>query len=525
MTAETVPYLISRRRFLEAGLALGGAGLLACARGDRAGTASSPGGPGQEVPVRGGRLRAAFQTGGANESLDPHLAALFADGARNKTMFEKLVEWGPDMSPQPRLAERLEPNEDGTRWSITLREAVFHDGRPVRPEDVLWSYARILDPGAARRAKAALEPLDLAASRVVGSRTLELGLRRPLAELPNLLAVFGAWIVPEGSTDFSLPVGSGPFRFVSFTPGQSLLVARFDDYWDGPAHLDEVEFLSVTDETARANSLVSGQVEYAHDLSPATARTYDGDPRVQMLRAPQSAMQAFAMKLDRPPFDNPAVRAAFRLLVDRPQMVSSVLAGFGTVGNDLFGKGYQYYAESIPQRTRDLDRARSLLRQAGAEKLTVTLETAPAGAGLVEAATVFADQAREAGVTVELNQRPSATFFADTLREGSISSYRSGAMPIESHISSRLVSGAAQNITRWSDPTFDAMAATAQSSLDREQRARSYLDMQRQLHERCGLLVWGFSDWLIGMSPRVRGAVASPPNSFEWARFDRLWLV
>ncbi|WP_051110546.1 ABC transporter substrate-binding protein [Longispora albida] len=509
--------MLNRRHVLLGGLALGAGAVTACSSPR---PASAP-----PQPRKGGRLRAAFQTAGAKESLDPHTAVLFVDGARSKALYDKLTDFGPDMAVVPRLAREFTPNADATKWRFVLREATFHDGRPVTAEDVLASYARILDPKAAgRRAKAFLEPIDLANSRAIDQRTVEFALKRPTAEFPNATAAFGAWIVPKGAEDFTKPVGSGPFRFVSFTPGQPLVADRYDGYWDGPAYLDRIEFVPANEETARMNALLSGQAEYAHDLAATSARTYSADQRVRIVRSPGGAMHALAMKLDRPPFNHPDVRAAFRLIADRQQLVTAALSGMGEVGNDLFGKGYQHYASGITQRTQDLGKARALLKRAGAEGLTVKLDTAPAGAGLVEAAAVFAEHAKKAGVTVEVAVGNKDTFWADTLNSGSIASYRSGAMPIETHIASRLLTTSPQNVTKWGSPEFDTLYRTMQSTVDPQKRAALYTGMQQQLHDQCGLLVWGFGDWIVGTAAKVGGVGQAPPNTLEWARFDKAYV-
>ncbi|NUT45971.1 MAG: ABC transporter substrate-binding protein, partial [Saccharothrix sp.] len=411
-----------------------------------------------------------------------------------------------------------------TRWRITLRQATFHDGRPVRADDVLASYARILDPARAFRAKSSLALVDLANSRAVDERTVEFALKRPFVEFPNVLAAFGAYIVPAGAEDFTAPVGSGPFSFVSFEPGKSVLLKRYAEHWDGAPHLDELEFVIANEESARTNALLGGQVEYAHDLTPTTARSHAGSDRMAIHRAPNSAVQAFAMKLDRPPFDNRDLREAMFLLADRPQLVEAVLAGSGQVGNDLFGKGYRHYADDVPQRERDLDKAKFLIRRAGAEGLTVKLDTSTAAAGMVEAATVFADQVRGSGLTVEVVTGNKDSYWSDTLKNGSLSSFRSGAMPIETHIAQRLLTGAGTNVTKWARPEFDALYDRAVSTVDEAARDAVYREMQRVLHAEGGYLMWGFADWIVGAAPNVGGISTAPANTLDWARCDKVWL-
>ncbi|MFF8786155.1 ABC transporter substrate-binding protein [Streptomyces sp. NPDC015125] len=519
---------LRRRGFLAAGSAAGlaAAGLAApalagCAgpSGDRA----DGGGP----PRRGGKLRAAFAGGGASETLDPHLANLFADVARAKALFDKLADFGADLSAEPRLAASWEANAQLDRWTVKLRTASFHNGKPVTARDVLYSYRRITDPRRAFRAKASLEPLDLTASRAIGERTVEFALKRPTAEFPNLLAAFGAYIVPDGAQDFDRePVGSGPFRFVSFTPGRSALFRRNDAYWEGAPHLDQLEFLVANEESARLNSLLGGQVEYAHELTPTTARAHEGKGQIEIVRLRNSAMQSFAMKTDRAPFDDKRVREAFFLLADRRELVDGALSGAGEIGNDLFGKGYEYYADGLPQRAPDLDRARHLLKRAGADKLRVTLDTSAVAAGFTEAAAIFRDQAAKAGVQVKVAMGSKDSYWQDTLDSGTLCCYRSGAMPIESHVSQRLLSGSTTNATQWRHKDFDALYQQAQSTKNPQDRAAVYARMQRRLHAEGGFLVWGFADWILGTARTVRGvAHTSPANTLDWARFDKVWLA
>jgi peptide/nickel transport system substrate-binding protein len=524
MNDERFPGL-RRRGFLAATTGAAALALVGCGGGTDD-TADSAGGG---TPKRGGRLRAAFAGGGASETLDPHLANLFADVARAKALYDKLADYGADLSAQPRLAAKWESNKNLDRWQVTLREATFHDGRPVTAKDVLYSYRRIADPEQTFRAKASLEPIDLDASRATGERTVEFVLKRPTAEFPNVLAAFGAYIVPENATgtDFDKkPIGSGPFRFVSFAPGRSAVFRRHEEYWDGAPHLDELEFVVANEESARVNALLAGQVEYAHELNPTTARAHEGRGQIEIVRLRNSAMQAFCMKTDRPPFDDKRVREAFYLIADRKELVDGALSGAGEIGNDLFGKGYEYYAASLPQREQDLDRARALLKQAGAEKLKVTLDTSAVAAGFTEAASIFRDQAAKAGVTIDVKMGSKDSYWSDILDSGTLCCYRSGAMPIEAHISQRLLTDSTTNATKWQHKDFDTLYQQAQSTRDKTERAALFERMQRRLYTEGGFLIWGFADWILGTARSVRGVeTKAPANTLDWARFDKVWLA
>lgn len=458
--------------------------------------------------------------------LDPHQTNLYVEIARAKALYDKLADYGSDMSPQPRLAERWEPSADLQTWRISLRQAAFHNGRPVRPADVLASFARIVEPDSTRRAKSALSVIDLANSREIGERTIEFRLKRPYGEFPNALATLGAYIIPAGAPNLDSPVGSGPFRFGSFEPGRGFRATRNPDYWDGPPHLDELEIVISNDEAARVNALLGRQIEYAHDLTPTSARTHESSGQLQVHRLPLSNFHGLAMKIDRPPFNRPELRQALFHLVDREELIRSVLHGSGQLGNDLYGKNYRYYAGELAQRGPDLDRARSLLKKAGADGATIDFDTSDASTGLKEAALAISDQARKAGLNLNVKLGNKDTYWSDISKKGVLASYRSGAMPLESHISQRLLTTSTTNNTQWRRPDFDKLYYEAQSTTNEKDRADRYLRMQEQLFNEGGFLWWGVSDWIVASAPNVQGIDGrAPANTLDWARFDRVWLA
>ncbi len=505
---------LNRRGFL--GLTAGAVLLSGCAPG---------GGTTAGAPKPGGRLRAAFSGGGAAEVLDPHETDLYIEIARAKALYDKLADYGSDMSPQPRLAERWEPSADLLTWRITLRRTNFHDGRPLRAADVLASYARITEPGGSRRAKSTLSVIDLAHSRAIDDRTVEFRLKRPYAEFPNALATLGAYIIPEGTTDFSKPNGTGPFELVSFEPGRSFLAARNPGYFDGAPLVDELQIVVTNDEAARVNALLGKQIDYAHDLTLTSARTHESSGQLQVHRLPLGNFHGLAMKVDRPPFDRLELRQAMFHLIDREELLRSVLQGSGQVGNDLYGKGYRYYAE-LPQRRQDLERARALVKQAGAEGTTIDFNTSDASTGLKEAAMAISDQARKVGLNLNVRLGNKDTYWSDINKSGVLASYRSGGMPLDSHFSQRLLSGSTTNNTAWRRPEFDALYDEAQSTLDESRRAEVYRRMQEQLFNEGGFVWWGVSDWIVASAANVGGVDdRAPANTLDWARFDKVWLA
>jgi peptide/nickel transport system substrate-binding protein len=483
-------------------------------------TGCSPGGS-----AGGGRLRAAFAAGGAQERLDPHVLPLFVDQARAKACFDTLTGWGQDMTAEPRLAESWESDATGTRWNVRLRPATWHDGRPVTARDVLYSFRRIADPATTGLAAALFTGVDFAASRAVSDTELELVLGAPNFVFPLSWGAPGAEIVPQDATDFTAPIGSGPFRFVSFTPGGPAVYAAHDGYWDGRPAVDELEFVPVNEESARLGALLSGQVQYADDLRATSAAQLASDPRATLLTAPAANTQFLALRVDRPPFDDAGLREAVRLGIDREALVRVALLGRGRVGNDLFGQGLQYYDAAVPQVTRDVERAKALVAEAGATGLQVELQTSGVDPNYETAADLIAPQLAEIGLRVTPRRLAPETYYGEIRKNGSFSHYSTGPFPITDYLGRRVVSAAtSRNYTGYRSAEVDAGYAAAIATRDEAARAAALDAVQARLRADSGNLVWAASDATAAVAAGVTGMVAARPNTAAWARFDKAVL-
>jgi peptide/nickel transport system substrate-binding protein len=509
---------LTRRQVLEraaaTGIVIGSAGAL----GTAAATAATP--------KRGGRLRIGMVGGGQSETLDPNLAVSTIDTCRVLTLYDLLVHAKPDLSLEMRLATAFEPNKSATKWTIKLRKGVvWHNGKPFGADDVMYTLRRIA-ASKTNGALPAVQPFDLKAMRKVNAHEFELPLHYPIADLAPSFVFYPLVIVQNGATNFKHPVGTGAFMADKFKPGQGSLFKRNPHYWmHGLPYVDEVEISSIPDSQARLDALLSGQVDAVEQLSYAQAKQHLARKDIRVLVGNGPQIVPITMSADLKPFDDVRVRQAFRLIADRPALIKGAQFGFGQIGNDLAGKGLKWYASEIPQRQQDIDKAKFLLKKAGKQNLTVTLYSSTAIAGMLESATIFAQQARQAGVKVNVDNRPPDTYFASKYLKWAFGQTNWPAIPIPNWINESLTQKAFYNETHWHRPSFDKLVLKAQGEQNEARAKELWYQVQKILWDQGGYLIWGFTPFLDGVSKKVQGV--KPSGFFALGNFDfqHFWLA
>ncbi|HWD75756.1 MAG TPA: ABC transporter substrate-binding protein, partial [Solirubrobacteraceae bacterium] len=414
---------ITRRQVLRGALGSGavlsaGALLAACGSSSSASsssTSSSAGTGASSGPIKAGSAISVGATGGgAKDTIDAHLPTADPDIMRCWNLYEPLAVRPPEFGPlQMMVAESLEPEHGkADSWIVKLRPGIeFHNGKTVSAEDVIFSLQRILDPKNPKVGAASIGYIDIKNVKKLSNSQIRIPLKIANATFPDDIGQYFNAIVPVGYNP-AKPVGTGAFMFESFTPGQQSVFKKFPNYWQsGKPYLDQLTIIDFTDDTARVNALLGGQVLAIDNLPSGQIAQVQGTSGLKVLISQTGEWQPFTMRVDAAPFNDVRVRQAMRLIVNRPQMVEQVLSGQGRIANDMYSPFDPAYDSSLPQRHQDLAQAKSLLKQAGHSGLTVQLTTAPVFQGIVQAAEVFAQQASGAGVTVKLQKLDSGTFY------------------------------------------------------------------------------------------------------------------
>lgn len=518
---------VTRRDVLKGGAAAGallGLGSLAAACGgeetDDAATA-------EDTPVKGGVLRVGLVGGRAADTADPHIAPFIPDDALNWLMYEGLVQYTPDLTPEYLLAEEVTSNADGSEWTVRLKPDIpWHDGRTVSADDVVYSFKRIVDPK---------NPLDGAAGlgglTVDGIQKMDDLTVRFTWEKANVL--FGTdgltqrlvHVVPV-DFDPNNPIGCGPWKMKTFRPGEQFELEAFEDYHGGRPYLDGMKLIEFADPTARYNALASGEVDALTEL-PASQIVAAESQGIVPLNAKSGGWIPICMRIDVKPFQDVRVRQAFRLIPDRTEVLQNAYNGIAWLANDMYSPFDKGYPSDLPQRDQDLEQAKSLLKQAGYDSLDVELIASDSvGEGSVAFAQVFAEQAKGAGVNVKVNKVEAGVLWGDDYLSWPFSMDYWGYRNYLQQAAAGSTPDAPYNETHWQNDAWYALVQEGFRTVDDAKRNELVREAATIEYNEGGHIIPTFRNLLDAYSDKVVGITTDDVMGISLGRwrFKDVWL-
>jgi peptide/nickel transport system substrate-binding protein len=521
MDEQSTVRLLTRRQVLggmaAGGLAIGAGGLIAACStptGSPSSNAPSTGGasalPSSSAETggfkRGGTLRVGVSGGSAKDSIDVHKWSGDVDISRLSNLYEPLFEHDENFVLQNVLAESLEPVA-ADDWIIHLRTGVvFHDGKAFGADDVIYSLRRLADPDDPKTGAGRVKDIDFDRLEKVDDHTVRIRLVTPNVAFPELISDVYALMGPV-DFDPAKPVGTGPFKLKSFTPGSQSEFVRNEDYWqEGLPFLDSLVILDMPEQASRLNALIGGQVEAITHISATEVPIVEGAGQ-SVLQSKGVRWTPLTMRVDVAPFNDVRVRQAMRLAVNRQQMIDQALSGYGILGNDMYAPYDAGYPKSLPQREQDIDQAKALLREAGQTDLRVELIAAEIGTGAMAAAQVLVEQVKAAGITVSLRKVESSALYGDEYKQWPFAMDTWGMNSFLPQVVSGSLPTAPYNTTHWDDEEFAELAMKAQVELNEATRNELIGKALTIEYERGGNLIWSFNDQLDAFSSAVAGFV------------------
>lgn len=419
-----------------------------------------------------------------DESLDPHFTV--AAGTREVmfNVFEGLVKPSPAGELVPAVASDVTVADDGLTYIFTLRQGVrFHNGDPVTMQDVLFSLKRNAEGTDGTPLIPALENV----SGMEGEGDL---LTITLSEAnPEFLSSMTLAIIPEGYEDqATAPIGTGPFKFVSRTAQDTVVLEKFKDYWGEPASMNKVTYKVIENVEGLILGLQSGALDLVSHLSSTqTAQLSKEDFSIR--QGTMNLVQALYLNNGVEPFTDVRVRQALCYAIDKQEVIDLAFDGYGhPLGSSMYPAFTKYFDDSLTDYyTKDLEKAKALLREAGyPDGFDMTITVPSNYQPHVDTAQVLAQLLKEIGVNATILPVEWASWLSEVYSgrqfQSTVIGFDASEMTARAMLG-RYYSQAHNNFNNYNNADYDALYLQAISCYDDAEQTRIYRAMERNLTE------------------------------------------
>jgi peptide/nickel transport system substrate-binding protein len=487
-------------------------------------------------------------------TLNPILAATRYDRQVAKHLFTPLVNLDRDLEPAPGLATSWEVSEDGRLYRFELDpKATFADGRPVRPEDVLFTLRKIVDPESeAVQVQASFAGLDLSRTRISGDHTIEIAFRFPLAS--RLIRFTDLLVLPEhvyGGGDFrndynDIAVGSGPYILEKFERGKEVIVRKRQGYWSTNPHIDRVHFKVIGSLQTAWNALQRGDIDETTLSSDTWLREKDNPElkkRINFLHFYALNYNFIAWNTRHRLLREPRIRRALAMCVPIESVVRDLYHGAARAMSGPFTPDEFAFNPSVPVMRHDVSEARRELASAGwldqdgdgvLEKDGRPFELElllMSGSGTTqEFAQMYQAELAKAGVRLNLNVIDGAMAIQRILEGNYESAYMSWDLDPDPDLYPILHSSqfppTGQNFVYYSNPAADRLMEQARVELDPGKRREIFWKLHELLASEQPY-TWTVQPALRwGVNQRVRGVeVSRGYGLFLWYPGEFAWWI
>jgi len=513
-------------------------------------TASSPTGntPHRKVLLAG--------NGGEPKDIDPQVVMGIPEYSLIRAFFEGLVTSDPiTQEPRPGVAERWEISDDGLVYTFHFRaDAKWSDGNPVTATDFVRSYQRMLSPvlaaeyaynlfhmvGAEDYQTGKLTDFSKVGCKAIDDRTLQLTLRQPAPFLLLLLSFYpwgpvpvatiekfggldrrgSAWTRPENF------VCNGPFVLKEWKPNQRIVVTRSPTYWDrANVKLDEIQFFPIESSDVEERMFRTGQLHITFEVPQSKIPVYRREHPESIHLSPYDGTYFYRFNVKAPPFDNPKVRRALTLAIDRESLTHDVLTGGEQPSYSIVPPGNAGFVNRY-QVEGDLAEARRLLAEAGfpdgkgfpeSEVLYNTLEKHKAIGEAIQQMW-----RKNLGIEVALRNEEWKVYL-DTQHSKHYQIQRSGwiADYADPHVFFDMwETTSGNNDTNWSNAEYDALLRSALNAKTTADRYEVYQKMEKILIDELPIMPIYFYTQPRLINPKVKGYYVTPTDNYPWKYAD-----
>lgn len=418
--------------------------------------------------------------------LDPHTVNAAGDREIIFNIYEGLYKFDSEGTLNPCLATDYKISDNMDEYIFTIRKGVkFHDGREMTPADVVYSLSRAagLLPG---QDKALVDVLKIVSEVKVSNEDPDKVIVTLKEKSSELLSYFTTGIIPSGYEDSQTkPVGTGPFKFGSYNPGQNITITKFDGYWGEKASIDTAVFKICADIDAGLVELTNGSIDIFPHFTTDRAKQVD-QTRFKVDSSVSNMPQIFILNNKVKPFDNVKVREALNYAVNRKDIISVSTDGAGveltTAMSPAMGK---YYDTSLDGTyTYDVEKAKKLLAEAGFPNgFDTTVTVCSSYLPHVNAAIEIAAELKKIGVNLKINQVDWATWL-DQVHDHR--NYDTTVICVDSafapyDVLSRYASDSSKNFFNYSNSRVDELLKLIPAEKDEAKKVEYYHEILKEM--------------------------------------------
>ncbi|MCI5725408.1 MULTISPECIES: ABC transporter substrate-binding protein [Fusobacterium] len=455
------------------------------------------------------------------KTLDPYSSNDSASTRVTMQIFDPLMKLDKNANPIPCLAESWE-RPDGNTIIFHIKKGVkFHNGDEMKASDVKFSLERALSSPIMHEVVKGISSVEL-----IDDYTVKVTTEKPMAAILNNLShdnivVLSEKLTKEAGDSFGRnPVGTGPYKFVSWESGDRITLEAFPDYWRGEAPVKNVVFRNIVEETNRTIGLETGELDIIYDVSIMDKNKIRGDKNFTLIEAPQARTEYLGFNLKKTPFNNPKVREAISYAIDQKAIIDTVYLGSAEAATSIIGTQISGHVD-VEKFTQNIEKAKELLKEAGYEngfKTKIWTSDQPVRRDI---AVILQDQLKQVGIDVTIEILEWGAYLDGTAR-GDHEMFLLGWTTVTRdpdygvyQLVSTNSQGSAGNRTFYSNQKVDELLMAGKTELDPVKRNEIYKEIQEIIRKDIPMYMMVYPMQAVATQKNVKGFKLGTAHSFE----------
>ncbi|WEG12598.1 glutathione ABC transporter substrate-binding protein GsiB [Pullulanibacillus sp. KACC 23026] len=466
-------------------------------------------------------------------SLDPHDTNDTLSFSAEKTMYEGLVGFDKDMKIVPVLAKSYSANANATEFTFKLKKGIkFQDGTPFNAEAVKANIDRLADPNSKLKRHSLFAMVK--ETKVVDDYTVKVILSQPFGAMINNFAHPAAMMISPtalkkyGNDIAKHPVGTGPYKFAEWVPGDHLKVVKNPDYWQkGKPKLDSITFKPTPEDGSRIAMLQTGEADMIYPVPTEQAKSVNGKNGISVVAKPSIIVRYLSMNVNKKPFNNVKVRQAINYAINKDAFIKVVMNGYADPMKSVIAPNTQFYSEQQPY-TFNLAKAKELLKEAGYPNgFTTTLWGSNTSAS-TKAMEFIQQQLAQVNIKVNVVPMESGTM-SDKIwgvqdpKKAQIEMYYGGWSPstgdadwgIRPLLSGDSFPPSSYNTAYYKNDQVDSLIQDALKTADPTKRKAAYDQMQKIIWNDAPWAALDVDDTIYATHDYLKGAYLLPDGSLD----------